>query len=366
MSVDVEYLQELRADLIDAATRATSVAPAPSGGVRVPRVRRPGARWKLASGLAAAFVVVAGVVGFLATGGPRAPGGAVSDQSKNLPYLGRNDLGGVAARHAQPGDGGYSIDRPVPGVGGGPAPAPSVAPSVAAPPVDGTPAIGPNIVKTAEIEVRVERNEFVTQFEKAMSIAERYGGYVQTSSTSGTKTHTGTMTMRVPADKFALALADLRGLGRVLHQEITGVDVTSQFVDLGARLKNAEAQEASLRRLLAAAPTVDATLKVNRVLSDTELRIEELQGQLRVLQNRSDLGTIHLSMVEQGAKVVAPPTDHVRNPKLATAFHKGVAGFLGVVFSVVVGVGYLLPVLVVGLVVWFVVRRIRRSRMATA
>ncbi len=40
---------------------------------------------------------------------------------------------------------------------------------------------------------------------------------------------------------------------------------------------------------------------MNRVLSDTELQIEELQGQLRVLENRSDLGTIHLAISEDRA-----------------------------------------------------------------
>jgi len=238
-------------------------------------------------------------------------------------------------------------------------------PAVGEPPVDGVPAIGPNIVKTGELQIRVHRGTFVEQFQKAIAIAERYGGYVQTSSTSGTKVRSGTMVMRVPADKFALAVGDLRLLGTVLYQEVAGVDVTAQFVDLAARLKNAEAQEASLRKLLAAAPTVDATLRVNRVLSDTELKIEELQGQLRVLQNRADLGTIHLAISEEGAEVVAPPTDQVKNPPITKAFRQGVAGFLGVVFSVIVGLGYLLPVIVVALVAWLVVRRVRRSRVAT-
>ncbi len=55
----------------------------------------------------------------------------------------------------------------------------------------------------------------------------------------------------------------------------------------------------------------------------------------------------------------------MKNPPITKAFRQGVAGFLGVLFSVVVGLGYLLPVIVVALVAWFVVRRIRRSRVAT-
>jgi len=372
VSTDIMYLQDLRADLMEAAARVT--APARRSFGRPPR--RPVARWKLLTAAAAVFVVVAGVVGFLADrgwgGGDRAHSLAMAKIAAQASpagiHEGPNDEFRSLFRNQ--GDGQFGIH--VPGIphAGAPMPAPSAAP--AAIPVqgaDGAPVVGPSIIKTGELEIRVERGTFPEQFQKAMSIAERYSGYVQTSGTSGTTTKSGTMTIRVPADKFALAVADLRVLGRVLHQQVTGQDVSAQVVDLGARLKNAEVQEARLRKLLSTAPTVSSTLDVNRVLSQTELLIEELQGQLRVLQNRTDLGTIHLAMEErppkvaQNASATEPP---VKNPKLGRAFDKGIAGFLGVVFSVVVGIGYLLPLLVVALIAWFVVRRIRRSRMAPA
>ena len=71
--------------------------------------------------------------------------------------------------------------------------------------VDGVPAIGPNIVKTGELQIRVHRRTFVEQFQKAIAIAERYGGYVQSSSTSGTKVRSGS----IPT--FISSIATTRG-----------------------------------------------------------------------------------------------------------------------------------------------------------
>jgi hypothetical protein len=376
VSTDIAFLQDLRADLMRAATSATA-APRRSAAATRAR-RRPIARWKLVGAMATSVVLVAGVVGFLAVG----PGaGFLANENRPrsiaMPRPAAtpiNDPVGTVRGHSVPGlmlpgDGvkrpsissGTTTSDAFKGMWSAGVDVPAETPALAG----GVPAIGPSIVKTGAIEIEVARDAFAKQFQQAMAIAEQYGGYVQTSSTSGTKTHSGTLVMRVPADRFSLAIGDLRELGTVLHQEVSGVDVTAQFVDLGARLKNAQAQEVQLRKLLAKAPTVDATLRVNRVLSETELKIEELQGQLRVLQNRADLGTIRVLMSEKGAKVV-PPIEQIQNPKLGPAIHKSVAGFLGVIFWVVVGIGYLLPVIVVGLVAWFVIRRVRRSRMATA
>jgi hypothetical protein len=363
MSNGIAFLDDLRDDLMEAAAQAEQRTRGTTP--RSPRIHRPMSRWKLASGLVAGIVVIVGVVGYIAVGHP----GSITPASREVEFGGPGthpnpdtvDVPGQGGDRVQlRGRNPFAFEH-----GGVEVPKEGVPASSQ---VAGVPAVGPNIVKMAALEIQVDRHTFSAQFQKAMAVADSYGGYVQTSSTSGTKTRTGIMVMRVPADKFALAVGDLRALGTVLHQEISGVDVTAQFVDLGARLQNALAQEASMRRLLGRAPTVAATLRVNSVLSDVELRIEELQGQLRVLRNRSDLGTIKLDMREKGAQAspIAPPPPPVKKPQLSRAFDKAVAGFLGVIFSVVVGLGYMLPVLVLLVVAWFVVRRVRRTRMATA
>lgn len=218
--------------------------------------------------------------------------------------------------------------------------------------------VGPHIVKTAELSLEVRKGSFGDAFDRASLVAGRYGGFVSSSSVQGAKSRSGTLVLRVPAASFDQALADLRALGEVEHQAISGEDVTAQFVDLEARLLTWEAQEAVLLRLMRQATTVEGTLRVQRDLQDVQLRIEQIKGQLRVLEDRSELATITASIREAGAPVPVPQ-DRVSRPSLSEAWDRAVAGFLGVTYSVVVGLGYLVPLTLLALAGWLGYRRLR-------
>ena len=131
------------------------------------------------------------------------------------------------------------------------------------------------------------------------------------SSTAGTRSHSGDLTIRVPAASFDDALRDLRALGTVERQSIQGQVVTSEFIDLGARLRTWEAQEAVLLGLMKQAGSIEATLRVQNELQDVQSRIEQIKGELRVLEDQTQLATIHVSMHEAGAPVVTQQTAQV-------------------------------------------------------
>ena len=224
--------------------------------------------------------------------------------------------------------------------------------------VGNLPPIGPAVVKTASISIEVKKDGFESAFNAATLIAGTYGGYVESSSTAGTKTQSGELTIRVPSSSFDRAMTDLRGLGTVEGQTISGQDVTAEFVDLDSRLRTWETQEVVLLKLMRQATSVEATLRVQRELQDVQFRIEQIKGQLRVLDNRTSLATIQVSIREPGA-VHAERIAAEDRPSLGEAWDRAVNGFLGVIYSIVVGLGYLVPVTAVALAGWFGYRRLR-------
>ncbi len=226
------------------------------------------------------------------------------------------------------------------------------------------PEIGSAVVRTATLSVEVGEQGFDEAFDVATLIAGKYGGYVASSTTAGTDVRRGDLLIRVPSAQFDEALRDLRSLGTVQRQELAGEDVSAQFVDLEARLRTWEAQEAVLLDLMAQARSIEATLRVQRELQDVQLRIEQIQGQLRYLEDRTELATIQVSLHEPG--VVIAPQEPSTRPSLAEAWQKALDGFLGVVYSVVVGLGYLVPLAALGLIVALTVRRILRARPTAA
>jgi hypothetical protein len=304
------------------------------------------------------FLALAGIVGYVATSG----GGSGPRQAGTVPT-------GAASRAPSQVLAGLGVDEgvsapAVPGAGAGGGAGGGSAGDLSS--IGNLPVIGPDIVKTAGISIEVKKGGFEGAFNAATTIAGRYGGYVQDSSMRGTKAKFGELTIRVPASAFEQAMNDLRGLGSVQGQSISGQDVTSQFVDLNARLRTWEAQEAVLLRLMRQATSIESTLRVQNQLQDVQFRIEQIKGQLRLLDNQTSLATIDVSLREAGAPVATQQTVARDRPSLSEAWDRAVDGFLGVIFAVVVGLGYLIPVAALAFAIGFGYRRYRTKPAAAS
>jgi hypothetical protein len=214
--------------------------------------------------------------------------------------------------------------------------------------------VGPKIVKTASVRIEIADDTFDERSQQAVQIAARHGGFVVSSQTAGAERRTGTLVIRVPSDQFEAALGEVKGVGRVKSETVAGQDVTSQYVDLQARLRNWESQETVLLGLMSKATTIDESIKVQRALQDVQLAIEELRGQLHVLDDQTSYSTITATIAETGAAQPKP------EGTIARAWGSAKDGFVGMVGAAIVGIGYLAPValaLLVGSFVWRGVRK---------
>src|SRR6476619_1794873 len=198
------------------------------------------------------------------------------------------------------------------------------------------PVAGPSVIKTARLSLEVGRDGFADAAERATEIAGQEGGYVESSSSQGSDVRSGRLTLRIPVDRFEDALSAVSKLGEIRLRSVSGKDVTSRFVDLEARLRNARAQEQVLLGILHQATTVSGTLQVQRTLSGVQLQIEELTGQQRALQNRADMGTIVLELFERGNPTPEAVVAGISNPKLAEAWSRAKATFFGLLYGIVV------------------------------
>lgn len=280
---------------------------------------------------ALAILAVAGILGAACGGGAATETGPAA--ARLAPAHGALDVGGQAVEVPA---------APTPGVIGG---------------AVQLPVVGPRIIKTASVTVQIKGGSFEQRAQDVTLIAARHGGFVASSRTSGGKFLSGTIVLRIPAGQFEVALGEIKALGKVTGEEISGEDVTAQFVDLQARLRNWEAQEEVLLRLMAKSKSIEESLKVQRALQDVQLAIEEIRGQLRVLTDQTDMSTITLSMAEK-ASAHAPKK---ANP-FVRSWRAAVHGTLAVLTAIVIGLGYLAPIVAIGLVVglgWLVYRRAR-------
>lgn len=208
------------------------------------------------------------------------------------------------------------------------------------------------VIKTADVELEVEDGRLGRALREGREIAEAAGGYLLSTSVDGSDRRRGAFTIRVPAPDFESTLSALEALGTVAAEDVRGEDVSQEFVDLEARLRNATAQEEVLFRLYDRSTSIADTIRVQRELEDVQLEIERLRGRLRFLEDRTDLSTISVSVREAGAVTAAAGP-------FEKAWDKARDTFVAVVSGAIVGAGFVLPLALFALVAYFVFRFVR-------
>jgi len=147
------------------------------------------------------------------------------------------------------------------------------------------------IVRTGDMSLVVED---VMQARDAIArLAGRFDGYVVSSSIWGDEELKGSISIRIPDEKFEQALAELRGLAvRVKSENTQSQDVTEEYTDLQARLNNAEATEKQYLALLEKATDVQDILSIYDSLSRVRQEIEQIKGQMQYLERTAAMSLI--------------------------------------------------------------------------
>jgi hypothetical protein len=221
------------------------------------------------------------------------------------------------------------------------------------------------IVRDGTIAVSVPDGSFGTKLARVVAIAHANGGFVLSSQTEGSTT--GSLTIRVPAAHFDDAIGQVGQLGDVESSSVTGKDVTNEFIDFRAHLQNLVGRRTVLRSLLARTTTIGESLTVENQLQDVQLQIDQIQGQLRYLNNQVAESTLTVDLHEKSSPIGENRTNEgIQNPSLSRALDRAIQGFFGILATIIVGLGYLLPLAVLGGVVAGVVTLVRRRGRATS
>ncbi len=161
---------------------------------------------------------------------------------------------------------------------------------------ESTPTTDRKIIRNGYITLEV--NDIATALDEVARIAQALGGYVVSSSKQGEEnTERGTISIRVPAERFDEAFVRLRQLAvKVPFESTESRDVTEEYTDLKAQLRNLEATESQYLELLKKAQTVEDTLKVYNALSNVRGEIERVKGRIQYLERTSDMALIQVNL----------------------------------------------------------------------
>ena len=215
------------------------------------------------------------------------------------------------------------------------------------------------IIANANISLVVKETE--TAMASVEQIASDLGGYLSDVELSKgryeqTEELRGSMTLRVPSDSLEEALERLQALATDVHYlNIDRQDVTDQYSDLDARLRNLRATETELLALLTEVrerpnAKVEDILAVHRNLTQIREEIETLQGRKNLLDNQIGFSTVRVELIPDSINRPIVEEPWSANGPVRNALRALVATLQGLLTALIWAFLYLTPLLLVVLI----------------
>jgi hypothetical protein len=308
--------------------------------------------------VAPSHYLVAGVAALLVLGCDRSsPDHTATTDATSKPIAG--EMSAVGAIAAPP----VAMDRAVGAQATASAPAANVRDARAertftsALPPSGVDPSGAMLVRHGQASVEVKHvDDAVT---KMRQTAAQFGGFVANTSFKGGRDEqrAATLEIRVPTGQFDALVAALGGLGRVESVSATAEDVADEYVDLGARVTNAQRVEARLVEMLATRTgKLSEVLTVEQELRRVREEIERYDARLKWLERRTALSSLDVAMHEPLPLIERQPGPG----PLAEAFAEAWVRAIGVLAWCITLLGVLLPLLAIGFGVAVLGRKVLR------
>jgi hypothetical protein len=221
------------------------------------------------------------------------------------------------------------------------------------------------VIRTAQLTVEV------TNMEQALAqvrqIALRDGGFVSASNTHVERVNdqdrtVADLTVQVRSSSADSTLSDLRAMGKVTNETSGSQDVTEEYVDLDSNLRNLQASESAILKLMDKATQIQDVLALQRELTNVRGQIERIQGRKTYLERRSDMATITLALRLPPVESARPLTGGVWDPGAVAqrGWQASLAMLRGVAEVLIVAAAFswwLVPFVALGAYVWMRRRR---------
>lgn len=231
------------------------------------------------------------------------------------------------------------------------------------------------VIENADLAIVVKDPK--ARMQEISDLAQEMGGFVVSSNlyqdtSTGKEVPQANIVIRVPSDKLDEALAKIKeGAIDVPHENRSGQDVTSQYVDLQAQLKAKQAAEKKLLEIMDQATRAEDVLAIYLQVQTVQTEIEQLKGQIKYLEESAALSAISVQLIaeESTQPIVVGPWKPEGAAKEAIQdlifFFQNFVDFLirFVLLTLPALILIAIPLFLVYLVGRAVYRRVRRSRI---
>lgn len=224
------------------------------------------------------------------------------------------------------------------------------------------------IIYHANMNIEVDDyNEVRTKIEQ---LVHQMNGYIVHSEVHDVNDHEkrGTVKVRIPQESFQSFLETVESLSvKINSSNVTGQDVTEEYVDLEARLKSKLVVEARLLEFMKEANETKDLLQISKDLERIQSEIEQLKGKMQYLKDQTNLSTVTISITE--SKVIVPSIekdglntfDNIKKQFMQSVNFLITSGSTVAVF--LIGNSPIFIVLItIGMAIWYFVKKRKSGR----
>ena len=165
-------------------------------------------------------------------------------------------------------------------------------------------------------DLTIQVSDVKAASDQTARLAALFNGYVASSSFDDSGSG-ASIVLRIPEANFSSAMRSLSSLGIVKAQTISSNDVTEQYVNLQAQLESYTTEDAALLRILNSSKTVTDALSTEDAIQNTQAQINDLEGQLQVMQRLVTFGTINIQLIQPAANPTLDFGDALNSALLA-------------------------------------------------
>jgi len=219
------------------------------------------------------------------------------------------------------------------------------------------------LIRNARLDLEAEDAEIAAQ--KITETVRAAGGYVSglNKRVDGLGRPFINLTIRVPADQLDQNLNLLKSLGRVLNEQMTTEDVTEEYVDLEARIRNLKRTEERLLDHLGKALLIDSTLKIEQELTRVREQLERFEGRVRFLGHRVRYSTIEINISQKPTAEPLAPVAAFSSARVLAEAVRSLIEFCRTLWTKIIWLGVWSPVWALALVAAVLVYRGLRRRV---
>ncbi len=227
---------------------------------------------------------------------------------------------------------------------------------------------GRKLVRTASLTLRT--TAYDNDAERLTALIDELGGYVEDlyeyvdAETGGSRTLS--LSLRVPQEKLDIFLNGVEGIGRLTNRSESTTDMTVQYADNEARLKTLYDKLSRLNELMAQAEDVSDLVEIEGAIADTQYQIDSYETAQRGIDRRVDMSAVNVTLIEETPAQSAANEDVSLGDRVRSALSASVR-WLGqflrnMLVFIVMTLPVVIPVALITLVVWLIVRRRRGKR----